>query len=104
MHPNYTDATPISYSHSDPMQTDFQDPPPPTQSSHPHPNSSFTYQHYLDLRQNIPSLQQTMTGLRLDYQLYSSQVTDYLDEILGLHDDFTYFRDDFFRHYATPSE
>ncbi|CAI9299370.1 unnamed protein product [Lactuca saligna] len=54
-------------------------------------------------QQDMASLQQTMTGLRLDYQLYSSQVTDYRDELLGLRDDFDTFRDDFFRRYAPPS-
>ncbi|CAI9304013.1 unnamed protein product [Lactuca saligna] len=103
-HLDYTDATPISFSPLDPMQTDFHDQPPPTQPSHLHPDSPFTYQHYLDLRQDIASLQQTMTGLRLDYQQYSTQVTDYRDELLGLRDHFTDFRDDFFRCYAPPSE
>ncbi|CAI9263954.1 unnamed protein product [Lactuca saligna] len=31
-HPDYTDATPISFSLPDPMQTDFQDQPRPTHS------------------------------------------------------------------------
>ncbi|CAI9290071.1 unnamed protein product [Lactuca saligna] len=43
-HPDYADATPISFTHPDPMHTDFQDQPPPTQPSQPHPNSPFTYQ------------------------------------------------------------
>ncbi|CAI9283547.1 unnamed protein product [Lactuca saligna] len=101
-HPDYADATPISFSQPDPMQTDFQDQPPPTPPSHPDPNYPFTYQHYLDLRQDIASLQQTMTGLCLDYQLYSTQVTGYHDELLGLRDNFDTFRDDFCCRYAPP--
>ncbi|CAI9291508.1 unnamed protein product [Lactuca saligna] len=103
-HPDYAYTTPISFSQHDPMQTDFQDQPPPTQPSHPDPNSPFTYQHHLGLRQDISSLQQTMTSLRLDYQLQRTQVTSYCDELLGLRDDFDTFRDDFFRRYAPPSE
>ncbi|CAI9282900.1 unnamed protein product [Lactuca saligna] len=87
----------------DPMQSDFQDQPPPTQPSYPDPNSPFTFQHYLDIRHDIASLQQTMTGLRLDYQLFSTQVTSYRDELLGLRGDFTDFCDDFFCRYAPPT-
>ncbi|CAI9267070.1 unnamed protein product [Lactuca saligna] len=48
-------------SQPDPMQTDFQD----------------------GLHQDIATIQQTMTGLRFDYQLYSTQVSEYRDEVLG---------------------
>ena len=45
-----------------------------------------------------------MSGLRLNYHLYSSQITDYRDEVLGMHDDLDSFRDEFFRRYAPPSD
>ncbi|CAI9269139.1 unnamed protein product [Lactuca saligna] len=56
LHPDYTDATPLSYIQPDPMQTDFPDEPQYTQPPHPDPNSPFTYRHYLDLHQDIASL------------------------------------------------
>lgn len=70
MHPDYSDATPLSYTQTDPMQT--------------------------DIRQDIAALQQTMTGLCLDYQHYSMQVSGYCDEVLGYCEDFTDFHDEFF--------
>ncbi|CAI9294390.1 unnamed protein product [Lactuca saligna] len=53
---------------------------------------------------DIAALQQNMTRLRLNYQLYSTQVSGFCDEVLGYREDFTDFYDEFFYHFPSFPE
>ncbi|CAI9272291.1 unnamed protein product [Lactuca saligna] len=100
MHPDYTDATSLSYSQPDPMQTDFHEEPQRTQPPHPDLISPFTHLHYLDIRHDIVALQKSTTGLRLYYQLYSTQVFGFRNEVLGYREDFADFHKEFCRCFS----